>query len=402
MSGNSRLPVIIAGGGIAGLTAALAFARDGIPVRVFERSSEFSAVGAGLQLSPNAVKLLDRLDIIPLLSPVATRPDAVAIIDARSLRELGRVPLGEEGLARWGAPYLVVHRADLHSALLARASRHKLVELATGAGVADAVTHARGVTAAVDRGGAIEEHRGRLLVGADGVWSTLRDRVAGRSDTSRFSGHVAWRATIHSDQIDATPIDRDKMMAGVRVFAHRRMHLVAYPIRGGQSLNLVLVMRGEDLKHGWSSAAASEPPLRPGWMAGPLADMLRQVESWTAWPIHEVPHPVFVDTAGIALIGDAAHAMTPFAAQGAAMAIEDAVVLARSVAQSSDDLPAALAAYQVARAGRVAKVGRRALFNHFAWHTPFPITLARNAVLAAKGPAGLAADLDWLYGWAPD
>jgi len=398
MNASQDDQIIIAGAGIAGLASGLALSQAGIKVRIFERAPELSAIGAGLQLSPNAVKVLDLLQVTPHLASVATRPDAVAITDARTMRPIARIQLGDTAQKRWGAPYLVVHRADLHDALMKQAEVQPNIVIDTGAAVEDAVTHAGGVTVAINRGQQTQEHRGRLLVGADGVWSTLRSRVAGQTQPSRFSGHIAWRGMLRGDDPAADGLD---LGSGVRVFTHRQMHLVSYPIRAGTSLNLVLVRRGEDMARGWAASTRNEPPFPVELLAQPIADLLRNVESWTAWPIHIAAKPVWADPAGIALTGDAAHAMTPFAAQGAAMAIEDAWVLAAQVRADPDDIPGALSRYETARAGRVSKVIGRAALNRFAWHAPWPLTTARDIVLARKGPEGLAGDLDWLYGWQP-
>lgn len=388
--------VAIAGAGIAGLTAAVALSRTGLNVTVFEQAATLGEIGAGLQLSPNATRILARLDVLRRLTPVATMPKGIALVRARDLRCLATVPLGSGAVARWGAPYLTIHRADLHGALLAAARHADNVEIVTGATVRDAALHAQGVTLSVDAGGTIREVRTDLAVGADGVWSTIRG--LGKADgLSRFTGHVAFRAMVRGGAHPLLPSDR------VTAFLHSGFHLVAYPVRAGDAVNLVGVRHGEAGARTWSSAAAAEAVLAGLRRIAPeLRSLVQTTGPWTCWPIHEVdPKIAWTHPAGLALIGDAAHAMTPFAAQGAAMAIEDAEALARAIERHHEDMVAALDAYEGMRRMRVARVRRRGGFNHFAWHARGPIALGRDLALARRKPEQLAADLDWLYG-APE
>jgi salicylate hydroxylase len=391
--------IVVAGGGIAGLTAGLAFAQKGFEVSLFERAPRFEEIGAGLQLSPNATRILARLGVLEGLNGVAVRPEAICLRDAKNLREFARVPLGDPAERRWGAPYLVAHRADLQSALLARAASEPSIQISTGVAVRDAAFHPHGVTVSIDSQGAVREVAGMLVVGADGVWSELRRRVE-KAAPARFSGNVAWRATLRRDAETGSALDMLFPPRSVTAFLHPGAHLIAYPIRGGASVNLAAFSKGPGLAESW--AARSDPaPLfeaLKGSSAG-LLDALRQASPWSSWPVHTMrPASPWTHPGGLALVGDAAHAMTPFAAQGAAMAIEDAAVLASCVV-ATDNLAAALARYESERRPRVARVAGRGAFNRFVWHAAGPIAWARDAVLARRSPARLAADLDWLYGW---
>lgn len=400
-TGPRSRQILVAGAGIAGLTAAIAFAARGFSVQVFEKAPRLEEVGAGLQLSPNATRILDRLGVLDLVKPAAARPAAVSLVDARRLRELARVPLGDFAEKRWGAPYLTVHRADLQSALLARAERDPEIRILTGAEVRDAAFHPGGVTLSVDHDGRIREPRGMLVVGADGVWSSLRELGLDAMRQS-FTGLTAWRATLRrggggfAEQFLRADV--------VTAYLHRRFHLVSYPLRGGAAINLVAVTRGEPQSPSW--AASIDPaPLREALStaAPPLAGLAGGELSWLAWPLHIVDAKgPWIGEGGIVLIGDAAHAMTPFAAQGAAMAIEDAWVLARAVARHAGAIGTALRAYEVERRARVVKVARRGALNRLAWHAGGPVALVRNLLLAGRSPERLAGDLDWLYGWDPD
>ena len=190
--------IIIAGAGIAGLTTALAFAGNGFEVEIFERSPKLEEVGAGLQLSPNATRILERMGVLARLLPLAVQPEAVILRDAGTLYELARVPLGRAAQARWGAPYLVVHRADLQRALLASVAEHRSIRLVTGATITGPRHEGEQMTARVEDADGVQEVSGALLVGADGVWSALRS-LAGMKGRSRFTGELAWRTLVPSD-----------------------------------------------------------------------------------------------------------------------------------------------------------------------------------------------------------
>jgi salicylate hydroxylase len=396
-------PIAIAGAGIAGLTAALALAQQGFRVTLLERSERLEEIGAGLQLSPNATRLLDRLGVLSLLKPIAVRAEAVEIRSARTLRLLGSVPLGEKAVRRWGAPYLTVHRADLQSALLACVKRHPSIELVRGANVRDAAFHDHGVTLSVDRAGQIEEFSCGLAIGADGVWSTLRG-LGGAARQSRYSGYVAWRAMLQPAQLeratDAAVPPNDRVTA----WLHPSFHLVAYPVRAGEAINLVAVTRAPEVTRRWSNDADFSKLMAALRGAAPaLVRLAEAAGPWTTWPIHEVaPDGAWTAAVGIALIGDAAHAMSPYAAQGAAMAIEDAVTLAAALAGEPNDPQAALTLYEKARRKRIARVAARGGFNRFTWHAKGPVAFVRDRVLALRKPEALAADFDWLYGWDID
>lgn len=391
--------VLVAGGGIAGLTAAIAFAARGFSVRLFERAAKPQEHGAGLQLSPNATAILDRLGVLARLKGAAMQPESVLLRDARSLTDIARVPLGDAGTRRWGAPYLVLHRADLHAALMSIASRDDNIEIVTGASVRDAAPHGQGVTVSIDAGGRVKEASGRLFVVADGVWSANRALV-GAATKSTFTGSIAWRATLRTD---AYALSSLIVADSVNAFLHPRAHLIAYPIRGGTAVNLAAFAHGPESDSAWAKAA--DVAALAGAFSGAddaLLRLLREAGPWTVWPIHTVdPASPWIDPAGIVAIGDAAHAMTPFAAQGAAMAIEDAYVLAANVAAQPAALEVALKRYEQARRSRVLAVERRGRLNEFAWHASFPVSMARNMFLRLRGPERLAADMDWLYGWRP-
>jgi salicylate hydroxylase len=393
--------IVIAGAGIAGLTAALAFAVRGYPVRVFERAPRLDEVGAGIQLSPNATRILDRLGVLPGLRHTAVRPDAVVLRDASSLAELGRVQLGAAAEWRWKAPYLTAHRADLQSALLAHVAREPGIQLVTGATVRDAALHPLGLTVSVEIAGRIDKITGMLLVGADGVWSDTR-RLVGGEAASRFSGQVAWRRTIRAESPAGSSLAGIGIGGVVTAFLTPGFHLVTYPVRAGAALNLAAFTRGSAMDETWSGKGDTKVLKHAMRRTAPVLQKLAEdTGEWTMWPIHTARPGPWTAPEGIVLIGDAAHAMTPFAAQGAAMAIEDAETLAGHVLARPDSVAAALATWEKERRKRVERVARRGSFNRVTWHARGPVAMVRNAILGMRKPDKLATSLDWLYGWKP-
>ncbi len=392
--------ILIAGGGIAGLSAALAFSAKGIPSRVLERAKQMAEFGAGLQISPNASRILRDLNVLDELAAIAFKPEAVHIVDAVSGRQIAAVPLGDAAEARWGAPYLVAHRSDLHSALLATAKTRANIDIAAGSTVVDGQASDNGVNAEVESDSGPSSQAGRLLVAADGVWSSLRAGIRSQPQ-SRFTGHVAWRALL--DPEDAKPLFADdEGFRCVIVFVNPAFHLIAYPITSGRQINLVAVVPGAGLAERWA-IEADVSQLHQALDDSKLAFLSRLPIDWTAWPLHEVdPKGRWSAGSRTVLIGDAAHAMTPFLAQGAAMAIEDGYMLANCVAGAQDGLDNALITFERARKLRVSRVVKRGAFTRFAWHASGPVALVRNILLAARSGPGLMREFDWLYGFDAD
>ncbi|SIQ00580.1 salicylate hydroxylase [Rhizobium sp. RU20A] len=379
--------VAIIGAGIAGLTAALALARKGIAVDLHERAEALREVGAGLQLSPNASRILDALDVLPALRSVWLEPRAVALVDGKSLRTLTEIACGAAAERRWGAPYGTLHRATLQGALADAVGRQSGVTLHLGTTI-DPALPSKDLAPNAD-----------LVIGADGVWSGLRGEIAG-AGRAAFSGSVAFRITV---PMTAAPrwIHEERVSA----FVGPGAHLVAYPLREAGAVNLVAIVSGLSAPSRWDSAADAAMrstlirafsrwhPDIAGWIAAEGQGSL------LCWPLYGVSEGRWFDGERRVLIGDAAHAMTPFAAQGAAMAIEDAWELAEAVASDSGTLTDRLSGFETARRVRVARVRDRGAFNSFAYHARGPVRFARDIVFGLTPPARLAAGLDWLYGY---
>jgi salicylate hydroxylase len=394
--------IVIAGAGIGGLTAALALAARGFRIVVLEKAERLEDVGAGLQLSPNASRVLVELGLTERLKLRAVTPDALCVMSARAGGELLRMPLGEAASTRAGAPYWVVHRADLQSALAGAVGDHPDIDLKLGATFEDVAPHAKGLTV-VHRSGTIRRSDlASALIGADGIWSTVRQHLFPEVQP-RFSGLIAWRGTL-----DATQLPKDFTARRVQLWMGQNAHLVAYPIAGGRQINVVAVLPGTWNRPGWSTPGdpleVMDAFAAPRWP--PAARMmLSAVDNWRKWALFGVPDGCPWSDGPVALLGDAVHAMLPFAAQGAGMAIEDAAVLAQHLsleaAESTAGINAALKQYGRARQTRVRRVQRTARQQGRIYHLGGPLAIARDVAIRALGPDRMLARQDWIYGWRP-
>ena len=365
---------------------------------MLEQAGRLEETGAGIQLSPNAARTLIELGLEDRLRPLATAPVALRVLNAASGREIVRMPLGEEAAARYGAPYWVIHRGDLQAALVGAVGRRLDITLKLGLRVEDFVTHPKGVTVSV-RGntGAIEE-RGIALLAADGLWSTVRPRIAG-DEPPRFAGRTAWRGLIPAREVAAE--FREPL---VHLWLGRNAHLVHYPVKAGRAINVVVITADRWNTPGWS-APGSRADLVSRLAAEAWAPAARALvalpEAWLKWALYD-RRPLGRWSKGpVALLGDAAHPMLPFLAQGAAMAIEDAAVAAQCLAQSPDDAAKALETYSVLRSPRARKVQRAAARTGARYHLGGASGLMRDAAMRIMGGARLLHHYDWIYDWRP-
>lgn len=386
--------IVVAGAGIGGLTAALTLAARGFRVIVLERTEKLEEAGAGLQLSPNASRILIDLGLEPLLAPHVIAPESISIMTARTGKEIGRIPLGESATLRYGAPYWIVRRADLQSALLARVASHPDIDLRLGAQFEDVAVNPKGVT--VDQRSGTARQQALALIGADGVWSSVRHRIFPEAQP-QFTGSIAWRGTV-----DASQLPRGFMTQRVQLWMGANAHLVAYPMLGGKRINIVAIVSGEWNRPGWSEPGDAVEIANhfadPHW---PVAArmMIGAVDSWRKWALFAMRDGGAWNKGPIALLGDASHAMLPFAAQGAGMAIEDAAVIAKCLEASSGNPTAAFAQYARQRAPRVTHVQRTARKNGQAYHLSGPVGFARDQVIRMLGGSRLLSKQDWIYDW---
>jgi 2-polyprenyl-6-methoxyphenol hydroxylase-like FAD-dependent oxidoreductase len=392
--------VFVAGAGIGGLTAALALAAQGFRVVILEKTERLEQAGAGLQLSPNASRVLIELGLQERLAARAVTPDAISLMTARSGGEVVRLPLGEAASARAGAPYWVMHRADLQAALQAHVNDNPDIELRLGCQFEDAVGHAKGLTVVQRSGMTRRQEVALALVGADGIWSAVRHHLFPEVQP-QFSGLIAWRGTL-----DATQLPREHTSRRVQLWMGPHLHLVAYPISGARQINVVAVVPGTWNRPGWS-APGDVTEIKNAFASsrwpGTARMMIGAVDEWRKWALFTLPEGGEWTDGPIALLGDAAHAMLPFAAQGAGMAIEDAAVLAKclgdGVGENAEGIPAAFKRYARLRRSRVARVQRVARTAGRIYHLTGPVAYARDLVIRTMGARRVLARQDWIYDW---
>ncbi|MEZ0308459.1 MAG: FAD-dependent monooxygenase [Ramlibacter sp.] len=383
---------LIVGGGIGGLAAALACTRAGWMARLYEKAAQFSEVGAGIQLGPNATRILSRWDLDTALAQVAAFPHRLLVRDARDGTRLGALPLGNDIALRYGYPYVTIHRADLQGLLL-DAARGAGVFLEPGAPVDAAMPATDAVGLRLHDGREVE---GDALVAADGLWSAMRGTVCGDS-APVFSGHLAYRALIEQKDLPRKLRSQD-----VSVWWGPSLHAVAYPVRRGEQLNVVVLVHaaapGSAVRDWDQAGVASELHAAMGPMSSRLQELVHAMPHWRLWALHDRPPVRGADEMAqgrVALLGDAAHPMRPYFAQGAGMAIEDAAELGRSLSMDALDVPLALRRYALARWQRVARVQALSRRNGWIFHASGVVRLGRDLSLRVLGQRLL--DQPWLY-----
>ena len=394
--GGQAQQLLVAGGGIGAWAAALAARRAGWAVQLFEQAAAFSEVGAGLQLGPNATRILRHWGLESALSAVAAFPDAVVARSSEDGRELARLALGARVVERYGAPYVTLHRRDLHTLLMEGAQAAGGVQGHLGSPV-KAYEALEGRVRLLGAEGCLAEGLG--LIGADGLWSRVREQLL-KDGSAQPTGHVAYRALIPRG--DLPPGFRSNE---VTAWLGPRHHGVTYPVRGGEVLNLVVIVSGRPLQsmNTWDDmGVAADVHQALSLCCAPLRDLAAAASAWGRWTLCDRPpvtSPEQMARGRVALLGDAAHPMRPFLAQGAAMALEDAAALGQMLEDLPDphrDLPAALGQYAQQRWQRAARVQAQSRRNGQIYHLDGPLRWGRDLALRALGHRLM--DLPWLYG----
>ncbi|MDB5974992.1 MAG: 3-hydroxybenzoate-6-hydroxylase [Nevskia sp.] len=382
-------PILIAGAGIGGLSAAIALAREGFDVKVFERASEIREVGAGLQVGPNGIRAFEKLGVAQEIREIAFRPEAIVLMDSPSGTEICRQELTQSFLDRFGHPYQVAFRADVQGVLLEAARGYSdRIEFHLGNGVRKLEQDQERVVVQLDDGSSAT---GASLIGADGLWSEVRSFVVG-DGRPRVSGHIAYRAVLAADQV---PVDI--LTDNVQVWVGPRHHLVCYKLRGGELFNIVAIFHSSRYLEGWDKEA-DLAELRSGFAdaCDRVQRLLDHVQAWRMWVLCD-RDPVQHWTEGrVTLLGDAAHPMLPYLAQGACMAVEDSVCLAALLAETPADIASAFFAYENARFPRTSSVQLAAREMGVANHLDGEARERRNVALAARNPRDHESNA-WLF-----
>ena len=398
----SMLQVVVAGGGIGGLAAALAASRAGCDVRLLERAAAFSEVGAGVQLGPNVTRLLHAWGLNDALRAVAAFPERLQVRSAAGGEVLGELPLGQAMAMRYGAPYATVHRADLHGLLLDALQQHGDIKFHAGRALQSFSQSAEAVSLHTATGPDIECD---ALLGADGLWSMVRQQLLG-DGLPRRTGHLAYRALVTQATLPSPLRSND-----VTVWLGRRLHVVQYPVRGGEQLNVVAFVHGEVPDDAGALVNWDHSANRPDLVAAlgntcaGLQSLIEAIPDWRLWVMYDRPtmQGAHQHALGrVALLGDAAHPMRPYLAQGAGMAIEDAAELGHALSQAKAvafDVPALLQRYALNRWQRNARVQARALRNGEIFHADGLMRWGRDASIKLLGAKVL--DMPWLYGTMP-
>lgn len=387
---SDSLPILVSGGGIGGLAAALALTRRGFSVKVLEQAPQLGEIGAGIQLGPNAFAAFDALGIGEDARSRAVYTDEMVMHDALDETLVGRISTGAAFRQRFGNPYAVIHRADVHASLLEGAQRTGLVDILTSTPVQRVEQDDHSVTVYDARGGA---HRGAALIGADGVKSAVRRQYVG--DDARVSGHVVYRAVV-----DKKDFPEDLRWNAASIWVGPNCHLVHYPLRGGEQYNVVVTFHSRE-KEEWGVREGHREEVRSYFegicpRARQLIDLPRDWKRWATADREPIGQWIY---GRAALLGDAAHPTLQYLAQGACMALEDAVTLGEALRARDNDFATAFALYQRSRVTRTARVVLSAREMGRIFHAKGVERLVRNDLWKGRTTERFYDAMEWLYGW---
>lgn len=384
-----KTSILISGGGIGGLAAALVLAQDGHPVTVLEQASSFGEIGAGIQLGPNIFRMFDYLGLTEAINRVAFFPPGLGMNDVRTGEKVVRVPLGDIARATYGFPYGVIYRADLHQVFLDACRAQSQVTLRTDARVESFTQTPDAVNVQLASG---ETLQAAALIGADGMWSRIREAVVG-DGKPRVSGHIAYRAVLKREEVPAHLWSDD-----VTLWGGEKTHLVHYPLRRGELFNLVAVFHSTRYDEGWNTFGDTAELNERFALACPqVRELLGKIETWKMWVLCDrEPVRNWTDRR-VTLLGDAAHPMLQYLAQGAGQAIEDAVVLREALRFTRDNVLEAFQKYQQARYLRTGRVQLTARFYGDIYHAAGVQRELRNQMFQSGTESAGFAGLKWMY-----
>lgn len=387
---QSPTPVLVAGGGIGGLATALALVRQGFHVKVFEQAPEVGEIGAGMQLGPNAFHAFDALGVGDKARSRAVYTDYMVMHDALDEYQIGKIPTGEAFRQRFGNPYAVIHRADAHLSLLEAAQETGQVEFLTRTRIERVAQDADSVTAYDQHGKA---YQGVALIGADGVKSVVRAQFVG--DEARVTGHVVYRAVV-----DKADFPENLQWNAASIWVGPNCHLVHYPLRGGEQYNVVVTFHSRQQEEWGVTEGSKEEVLSYFQGICPKARQLIELpRNWKRWATAD-REPISQWSYGrVTLLGDAAHPTTQYMAQGACMAIEDAVTLGEALRVHHNDWPKALDLYQRSRVPRTARIVLASREMGRIYHAKGVERLVRNDLWRGRTPERFYDAMEWLYGW---
>jgi len=393
MTQAQQLPVLVAGGGIGGLAAALAMVRQGFTVKVLEQAPEIGEIGAGIQLGPNAFHAFDALGVGDKARGRAVYTDYMVMHDALDEYQVGKIPTGEAFIKRFGNPYAVIHRVDVHLSLLEGAQETGRVEFLTSTRVERIEQDEDSVTVYDQHGNA---HRGLALIGADGVKSVVRQQYV--NDPPRVTGHVVYRAVI-----DKKDFPENLQWNAASIWVGPNCHLVHYPLRGGEQYNVVVTFHSRN-KEEWGVTEGSLEEVQSYFQG--ICPKARQLidlpKSWKRWATAD-REPIGQWTYGRAtLLGDAAHPTTQYMAQGACMALEDAVTLGEALRVNNNDFAKAFDLYQRSRIARTARIVLSSREMGRIYHAKGVERLVRNDLWKGRSAERFYDAMEWLYGWNVD
>jgi 3-hydroxybenzoate 6-monooxygenase len=383
-------PILIAGGGIGGFATALALSKRGFPVTVLEQAADIGEIGAGIQLGPNAFSAFDALGVGPAMRAQAVYTDYMVMHDAIDEYQVGMIPTGEAFRQRFGNPYAVMHRADVHLGLYKGAQANGNVTVHTSTQVKSVSQDADSVTVTDQHG---KQYKGAALVAADGVKSVVRAQYVG--DPVRVTGHVVYRAVV-----DKSDFPKDLQWNAASIWVGPHCHLVHYPLRGGEQYNVVVTFHSRQQEE-WSVTDGSKEEVESYFegVCPKARQLIALPKSWRRWATAD-REPIGQWSYGrVTLLGDAAHPTTQYMAQGACMAMEDAVTLGEALARTGDNVVAAFDLYQRARVARTARIVLSGREMGRIYHAKGVERLVRNDLWRGRTPERFYDAVEWLYGW---